>query len=164
MVAGDATPEMLCAVEAFNGGGAQLADFLVQPQTKSQYTLIRPRTWPRLLHYEFRSNRQSELFVELHAEGAGYAALGMTFKACAERVGLIQGFPVEYHASRPYPNYKKWPSLSIALPVNVDGSLAASVMRDLIKETRPEVERAWARGNVHFVGPRSAPRKGPEDL
>lgn len=160
MAASHPTHEMTSAIDAFDRDAVRPAGFFVEPHSKSRYTLVRSETWPCLVHYEFRSGQHSKLFVELHAEAAGYAFLGNTFHRCAKRVGAIQGFPIEYYVSRSYPNYKKWPSLSIALPPNVDGSVAANVMREFIAQTHQEVEKVGANVVCGFIRKRSGRRKG----
>lgn len=105
------------------------------------YTLVKIEGWPYAVHYEFRSE-DGQLCIELHIEHRKFSHLGDTFRLCATELQTIQGYPLEYHHRREGRHRKVWPSLSIRLPSEADGNVAASVMRDLIARTRPQIDRA----------------------
>lgn len=135
------SPEMNAAVTTF-AAGLPPGCTLRPQQTRPIYTLVTVDGWPRDVHYEFRSRSGGrELYVEIHIEHPDYLAAAGVLRSIATEIPSIQGFPLEYFESRPWPHRKKWPSVSIALPVYTDGETASSVMNSLISMTRDRLDR-----------------------
>ena len=111
---------------------------------KPIYSLVKIAEWPYVVHYEFRFNKKSGLFAELHVEHKDYSWLGKTLSSCADRVSMIDGYQLVYSPEQnsPISGQKRWPSLSIALGHYVPGTISASIMRVLIGATRPEITSA----------------------
>lgn len=124
----------------------------IDPQPrKNIYAQVRIEGWPSVVHYEFRYNRETGLYVELHVEHQQYSFLGPVFSLCMEEKRTIGGYPVcFYEGSRQLgANRKKWPSLSISLGAHVGGKVSATVMNKFIKSTRPTVAKALGHWSQH---------------
>lgn len=132
------TVEMRAAVEAFRVLPANGWEVELQPD-KPIYTLVRIKDWPRAVHYEFRSNKQEGLFVELHIEDRQYEYLKEVLMRCRDAISAVCGRKIEYYAARSAPNRKTLPSLSIRLGHGVDGNDAAEIMAAFIAATRADI-------------------------
>lgn len=138
------SPDMQAAVQAFERELPYTCTS--HPQIdKPDYTLVTVDGWPRAVHYEFRDRAGSEvLYVEVHIENPAYLYVKEALQKIAEDTPMIETFPLQYFDSRPRPNFKKWPSLSIAVPKDGDGKVVAAVMRELIKRSRASIEAVLA--------------------
>lgn len=124
----------------------------IDPQPrKNIYALVRIIGWPSVVHYEFRYNRETGIYAELHAEHQQYSFLGPVFSLCAEENRTIGGYSVCFSEGSPQlgENRKRWPSLSISLGAHVAGKVSATVMNDFIKSTRPTVTKALGHWSQH---------------
>jgi len=129
------SPEMEAAVRVFEAECPQ--EYIVRRQVNPIYTLITVDGWPRAVHYEFRDRTDSrDLYVELHIEDPKYLYIKHALKTAATEIGAINGYKLDYFESRLPPHRKKWPSVSITVPKDPNGEIAAEVMRNFIAKTR----------------------------
>lgn len=133
--------EMQQAVEAFRRLPSDRWSIEPQPN-KPIYTLVKIITWPRAVHYEFRYSQQEGLFVELHAEERQYRYLDEVMVRCRDTVLAVRGRKIEFFHSRPAPNRKVLPSLSIHLGHEIDGTESAQIMATFIAATREKIGRS----------------------
>ncbi|NMG00896.1 hypothetical protein GPA27_26300 [Aromatoleum toluolicum] len=66
-----------------------------QPQ-KNIYAQVRIDGWPSVVHYEFRYNQETGLYVELHAEHQQYSFLVLCFLCAWRKVGRLVGIPFAF--------------------------------------------------------------------
>lgn len=152
------SPDMQAAVEAFKRELPYACT--PRPQVdKPDYTLVTLDGWPRAVHYEFRDRAGSDfLYVEVHIEDPAYLCVKEALQKIAADTPTIETYALQYFDSRPWPNLKKWPSLSIAVPKDRDGEVVATVMRELIKKTRASIEAVLVTKGVHSRMP-TKPRR-----
>ncbi len=132
----EAKPDLLAAVAAYN----RVADQQLQATgSATYYRAVRPREWPARLgiHYEFyRTNKN--LGVELHLETDAARPVATVLQPLAGSV-LIEGTP-------PLVWDPSWNNgrgrLACRLPVDSDPALAAQAMKELIRRTKPDVDKA----------------------
>lgn len=138
------SPDMSAAVDVFSK--RLPSQCLIRHQAdKPIYTLITVDNWPPAVHYEFRDQKNSaDLYIEIHVEDPQFLFVKEVFKSFAAETRHIVGFELSYFESRPWPHRKKWPSLSVAVPKDGQGEVAASVMSALIAATRPQLDKVLA--------------------
>lgn len=108
------------------------------------YALVKIDSWPAAVHYEFRLNKSSGLFVELHVEHKKFSSLGTVLESFQRSSGEIGVHPIKYLAGveNPRQDQKRWPSLSIAVPNAASSMDAAKMMCELIEVTRSDISNA----------------------
>lgn len=124
------------ACNAFNGMPIS-KDFKLRG-TAPRYRQIRPQSWPRNLHYEFREP-DGKLCVELHLEGDEVTGLAKTLRTFNEHFLKVCNTKIRWDSNW----YGRRGRLVCDMPSDVTPKQAAEVMNYFIEATRDQVTKAW---------------------